>query len=409
MKKMIVNCASCDMRTVSEETLESYEQIVVNAATVILTARTKELLNRHNVMLNAAEVMEVPEGSNVRLNNQNGSYELTADGMPQEGEIALLMVNGSLTIGTDALEVARAYEKIKVNGSVLMPKSMAGKLSNLSVNGSIETYPDGAIRLRRNAVVDKTFPLRVRENALYWAARRLVFLDTALDVEKLAQKGVRFSSREALMAESLAETVTPLLTDDTDITVVLDGTIFVNDDVKMDRRFLKKHGPRAYINGDLTVEPDAVDILPEIRYLYVNGDVKLPQELVEAFENVDARYDELEILKKTGKIIQDQVRAAVDKALLEKFPDGVIVRDCAMLKISADVPPELILERLSISDCAKVVCTEEQEAAVSAVSTDVAMIGNKGDDMGDGLLDMVTGSLGLNPNLKVINAAEYVM
>lgn len=409
MKKMIVNCATCDMRTVSEETLQSYEQIVVNAATVILTARTKELLNRHNVMLNAAEVMEVPEGSNVRLNNQNGSYELTGDGMPQEGEIALLMVNGSLTIGTDALEVAQAYEKIKVNGSVLMPKSMAGKLTNLSVNGSINAYPDGAIRLKRNAVVDKTFPLRVRENALYWAARRLVFLDTALDVEKLAQKDVRFSSREALMAESLAETVTPLLTDDTDITVVPDGTIFVNDDVKMDRRFLKKHGPRAYINGDLTVEPDAVDILPEIQYLYVNGDVKLPQELVEAFEDVDARYDELQILKKTGKIIQDQVRAAVNKALLEKFPDGVIVRDCAMLKISADVPPELILERLSISDCAHVFCTEEQEAAVSAIAEDVAMIGNKGDDMGEGLLDMVTGSLGLNPNLKVINAAEYVM
>ena len=409
MKKMIVNCATCDMRKVSEETLQAYEQIVVNSALVLVTSETKELLNRYNVMLNTADVVEVPSGDDVRLNSQNGAYELTADAAPETGVWAMLMVNGSLTIGEDALEAARAYERIRVNGSVLMPKSMAGKLTNLNINGSINAYPDGAIRLKRNAVVDKTFPLRVRENALYWAARRLVFLDTALDVEKLAQKGVRFSSREALVAESLAETVTPLLTDDTDITVVPDGTIFVNDDVKMDRRFLKKHGPRAYINGDLTVEPDAVSVLPEIRYLYVNGDVKLPQELVEAFEDVDARYDELQILKKTGKIIQDQVRAAVDKALLEKFPDGVNVLDCAMLKISADVPSELILERLSISDCAKVVCTEEQEAAVSAVSTDVAMIGNKGDEMGGGIADMVTGSLGLNPDIKVINAAEYVM
>ncbi|MBR2605316.1 MAG: hypothetical protein IKE11_06485 [Clostridia bacterium] len=408
MKKMIVNCASCDMRTVSEETLQSYEQIVVNSALVLVTPRTKELLNRYSVMLNTADMMEVPEGDNVRLNSQNGSYELTSDGMPEAGVIALLMVNGSLTVGEDALEAARAYHSIKVNGSVMLPKSMAGKLSNLSVNGSIKTYPDGAIRLRRNAIIDKTFPLRIRENALYWAARRLVFTDPALDVEKLRAMGVRFSAKTALIAESLAEAVTPLLTDDTDITVVPDGTIFVNDDVKMDRRFLKKHGPRAYINGDLTVEPDAVDILPEIRYLYVNGDVKLPQELVEAFEDVDARYDELEILKKTGKIIQDQVRAAVDKVLLEKFPDGVIVRDCAMLKISADVPPELILERLSISDCAKVVCTEEQEAAVSAIAEDVAMIGGMGDAM-DGIADMVTGSLGLNPDLKVVNAAEYVM
>ena len=408
MKKMIVNCATCDMRKVSEETLQSYEQIVVNSALVLVTSETKELLNRYNVMLNTADVVEVPSGDDVRLNSQNGAYELTADAAPETGVWAMLMVNGSLTIGEDALEAARAYERIRVNGSVLMPKSMAGKLTNLNINGSINAYPDGAIRLKRNAVVDKTFPLRVRENALYWAARRLVFLDTALDVEKLAQKGVRFSSREALVAESLAETVMPLLTDDTDITVVPDGTIFVNDDVKMDRRFLKKHGSRAYINGDLTVEPDAVSVLPEIRYLYVNGDVKLPQELVEAFEDMDARYDELQILKKTGKIIQDQVRAAVDKALLERYQDGVTVMDCAMVRIAPDVPAELILERLSISDCAKVVCTEEQEAAVGAVSQDVAMIGSMG-DMGEDMMDLVTGSLHLNPNLKVINASDYVM
>ncbi len=409
MKKMIVNCATCDMRKVSEETLQSYEQIVVNSALVLVTSETKELLNRYNVMLNTADVVEVPSGDDVRLNSQNGAYELTADAAPETGVWAMLMVNGSLTIGEDALEAARAYERIRVNGSVLMPKSMAGKLTNLNINGSINAYPDGAIRLKRNAVVDKTFPLRVRENALYWAARRLVFLDTALDVEKLAQKGVRFSSREALVAESLAETVTPLLTDDTDITVVPDGTIFVNDDVKMDRRFLKKHGPKAYINGDLTLEADAVDILPEIEYLYVNGDVKLPEDMVDAFEDIDAHYDELNIVKVHGKVIQDHVKATVDKALLEKYSDGVMVTDCAMLKIAPEVPPELILDRLSVSDCAKVVCTEEQESAVSAVSQDVAVIGNQGDEMGNGILDMVTGSLGLNPDLKVVNTSEYVM
>ena len=50
-----------------------------------------------------------------------------------------------------------------------------------------------------------------------------------------------------------------------------------------------------------------------------------------------------------------------------------------------------------------------EEAAVGAVSQDVAMIGDAGDVMGGSIADMMTGSLGLNPNLKVINAAEYVM
>ena len=102
------------------------------------------------------------------------------------------------------------------------------------------------------------------------------------------------------------------------------------------------------------------------------------------------------------------VRAAVDTKLLEKYPDGVQVTDCAMVRIAKDVSPELILERLTIADCAKVFCTEEQEAAVSAVSKDVAMIGSMG-DMGEDMMDLVTGSLHLNPNLKVINASDYVM
>ena len=408
MKRMIVNCASCDMRTVSEETLQSYEQIVVNSALVLVTPRTKELLNRYNVMLNTADMMEVPEGDNVRLNSQNGSYELTSDGMPEAGVIALLMVNGSLTVGEDALEAARAYQSIRVNGAVNMPKSMAGKLSNLSVNGSIETYPDGAIRLRRNAIIDKTFPLRIRENALYWAARRLVFTDPALDVEKLRAMGVRFSAKTALIAESLAEAVTPLLTEDTDILIVSDGTKFINGYGKLDKRFLKKHGPKAYINGDLFVEADAAEVLPKIEYLYVNGTVKIPADLVDAFEEIDAHYEELKVVKNWGKIIEDNVRVKVDAALLEKYPTGVLVTDCAMVKIAQDLTPELIMERLSLSDCAQVFCTEEQEAAVSAIAEDVAMIGGMGDAM-DGIADMVTGSLGLNPDLKVVNAAEYVM
>ena len=408
MKKMIVNCATCDMRTVSEETLQAYEQIVVNAATVLVTAKTKELIHRYNLMLNAADVHEIPEGEDVRLIQQNGSYHLTGDSAPREGELSMLMVNGSLTIGDDALEAAQAYYSIQVNGSVLLPKSMAGKLGNLSVNGSTDTYPDGAILLRRNAVIDRTFPLRVRENALYWASRRLVFTDAELNVEKLAEKGVRFASRLALIAESLAEAVTPLLTEDTDILVVPDGTKFANGYAIMDRRFLKKHGTKLYINGDLIVKPEAADVIPEIEYLYVNGQVKIPQDLVDAFEEIGAEYEELVIQKPYGKVIEDVVRAAVDTKLLEKYPDGVQVTDCAMVRIAKDVAPELILERLAIADCAKVFCTEEQEAAVSAVSKDVAMIGSMG-DLGEDVMDLVTGSLHLNPNLKVINAADYVM
>ena len=311
MKQMMVNCATCDMRSVSEETLQSYEQITVNAAAVLVTSQTKELINRYNVKLNAAEVIEVPSGENVKVLSHNGAYELTADGKPNSGETALLWVNGALTIGADALEAAQAFYKIQVNGAVTMPKSMSGRLSNLSVNGSVSTYPDGAILLRRNAEIDKTFPLRARENAIYWAARRLAFTDTALDTEKLAGRNVRFASKSAIVAESLAETVTPLLSEDTDILIVPDGTAFVNYPFKLNKRFLKKCGTKVFYNADLTVEPDAKEILPQIEYLYVNGDVKLPEELVDAFEDAADHYDELIVQKQVGKVIEMCVRVNV--------------------------------------------------------------------------------------------------
>lgn len=408
MKKMMVNCAMCDMRSVSEETLKRYEQITVNAASVLVTPETKELVNRYNVTLNAADVIEVPAGENVRVASHNGAFELTADGAPKEGETAILWVNGALTVGADALSAAQGYFKIHVNGSVTMPKSMSGKLTNLSVNGAVKAYPDGAILLRRNAEIDRTFPLRAKDNALYWASRRLVFTDETLDVLRLTEKGVRFSAPNALIVESLAEAVTPLLTEDTDILIVPDGTKFVNSDVKMNRRFLKKYGAKTYINGDLTVEASASEVFDGIEYLYVNGDVKLPEELAEAFEDVDAHYDELVIRKKTGKVIGDVVRASIDRAVLEKYLDGVAVTDCAMVYIAEDVPPELIMERLTVSDCAQVFCAKEQEAAVSAVSKDVGVIGGKDEESGF-VTDTVTGTLHLNPNVKVINAAEYVM
>ncbi len=291
---------------------------------------------------------------------------------------------------------------------MLLPKSMAGKLNNLSVNGRIDAYPDGAILLKRNAVIDKTFPLRTRKNALYWAARRLVFLDGALNVQKLMEKGVRFAGREALLSEALAESVTPLLAEDTEITVVPDGTVFINDDVKMNRRFLKRYGPKAYINGDLIVEPDAGELLRQIEHLYVNGDVKLPEELAEAFDEIDASYGELVLLKKAGKIIEEQVKVKLDRALLERYPDGILVSECAMVRLAEDIPPALILERLSFSECAMVHCTEEQEAAVAAVSREVAMIGPEQENQpGSRIKDMVLDIF--DPNVKMVNAAEYVM
>ena len=126
------------------------------------------------------------------------------------------------------------------------------------------------------------------------------------------------------------------------------------------------------------------------------------EEVREALRGADAVIGAARLLNVLRGLL------AEEKPLLETYPDGIRITDCAMVHLNKDVPPEMILERLSVEDCAQVFCTPEQEAAVTVVSKDVAMIGGKDEESGFAT-DMVTGMLHLNPSVKVVNASEYVM
>ena len=87
--------------------------------------------------------------------------------------------------------------------------------------------------------------------------------------------------------------------------------------------------------------------------------------------------------------------------MLEQQAEGVEISDCGIVKLAADIPPELIEARLHIESCGVVECSEEQEDAAGMVSKDVGKIGGKGMDL-FGIGAAMSGT-------KVINAAEYVL
>ncbi len=189
-KKMIINCGDCDARNVSEETLAAYERIVINAGTVLVTPEAKNLLNRYAVTMNCGDVLELEK--DVKLSQVNGSTKIkSSDMVPCR---TYLIVNGSLEIGPNTEKVLQQYAGISVNGSVTCPESMGSYLNMLSVNGSTVCYPDEAVVLKRNAVIDKTFVLRAKKK-LYWSAKRMIMVDPELDTEALAAKGATFSTK----------------------------------------------------------------------------------------------------------------------------------------------------------------------------------------------------------------------
>lgn len=393
-KKMEINTAICDARQVTEETLQSFESVTINSALVLTNERSRNLLNKYQVTMNCASVLDVAE--DVKFSMVNGSGEIKSTDMVA-AEKRFLMVNGSLDIGPNTEKVLAGYAGILVNGSAYYPESMGSCLGMMTVNGSRNAYPDGAIVLKRNAVIDKVFALRAKER-LYWSAKRMVMVDPDLDADMLVNKGAYFSSKEVILTESKVEKLVDRIDEKAELVIVPDGTAVISDDVTLDGILVKKYGKKLYIIGNLTVGDGKV--LEELEYLLVRGDVTVPEEhqemLLEKAREITGQ------VKKTmkGRCVSGKSNFCVTGWLLEQEADGLHVCDCAQVKIDRDIPGELLLKRLTITDCAVVNCSQDQRSIVGAISDNVAAISS-----GDAL---ATEEPREKQEKCVINCMEYV-
>ena len=406
-KKLMINCATCDARNALEENYAHYEQITINCAMVLTSPNAKAVMNKLPFTLNCANVLEV-EG-NVDVRTVNGSSEITSSDMVPAAKY-YMVVNGALTIGPDTQKQLAQCVGMTINGSLTCPESIYAILTGVNVNGSTTCYPDEAIVLKRNAVIDKLFTLRAK-NSLYWSGRRMIMVDPELDADALKDKGVTFSTREVIISQSKVEALIDLIDEKAEIVIVPDGTSVVRDDIILNEDALRRYGKQLYVIGDVTVPEDA-DALDELKYLNIRGDVKVPQEHKEKLQRVLSEISgEIKIAKPKGATLQDKPLVKITRWMLEQQPLGIDVCDCAIVNIADDIPKELIVERLHIEDCGMVKCCEELEDAVTMICTDVGNIGESGEDsmgIGDMLKDVMGGIKGAL-DTKVINAADYVL
>ena len=408
-RKMIINCSMCDTRKVREETLAEFEHITINASLILVSQESKVLLDKYPVQMNCSDVLEL-EGD-VKLSTINGSGQIKSTD-PVNGR-RYLTVNGTVEIGPGTEKVLESYVGITVNGTATYPESISGHLGMMKVNGSTTCYPDGAIVLKRNAVIDKLFALRAK-SSLYWSARRMIMVDPALDPGRLEAKGVSFSTEEVILAEALVEDMIGMIDEKAEIIIVPDGTAVISDDVELDDTVVKKHGTKLYIIGDLKVGEDGEDALEELEYLYVRGDISITEDLKETLLEIPGEIKgDVKIIKKSkARVISDQMNLTLTKWLLEQCVDGLHIEDVMTVKVADDVPKELILERLTICDVMTVQCSEDQKDALTAVCEDVMTIGSSEGEDKMGIGDTIKAALGAAAdvlNTKVVNCSEYVM
>jgi len=408
-RKMIINCSMCDTRQVREETLAEFEHITINASLILVSRESKLLLDRYPVQMNCSDVLEL-EGD-VKLSTINGVGQIkSTDAVIGK---RYLTVNGTVEIGPGTEKVLESYVGITVNGTATYPESISGHLGMMKVNGGTTCYPDGAIVLKRNAVIDKLFALRAK-NSLYWSARRMIMVDPALDPGRLEAKGVSFSTEEVILAEAMVEDMIGMIDEKAEIIIVPDGTAVISDDVELDDTVVKKHGTKLYISGDLKVGEDGEDALEELEYLNVRGDVSITEDLKETLLEIPGEINgDVKIIKKSkARVISDQMNLTLTKWLLEQCVDGLHIEDVMTVKVADDVPKELILERLTICDVMTVQCSEDQKDALTAVCEDVMTIGSSEGEDKMGIGDTIKAALGAAAdvlNTKVVNCSEYVM
>lgn len=368
-KNLNVTAAVLDLRNVSEDTLASYEHIKLQAALMLTTPRVEALLAKYPVEMEVAN--SLPGGEDTVVSMVNGKANLTAAQKPEKDTI--LMVNGKLTIAADAADTLRSYNKIIVNGKALCPESLTAVVNEKAmVNGKLSVYPDEAVVLKGTVKLDKGFLIRA-QSRLYWTEKQFVAADAKLDVDALAAKGTRFAAPKAVIAEPLAEKLVPLFTEDTELVILPEGVTFVDDDLKLTPAAVRRYGSKLYVTGDVNIPAESGKALEKVEYLHVGGDVTIAAALEDAFYAIpDAEYSELRVLK--GRLITDKPMVRITPEMLDLDPEGVSCTDCALVTLDKALASEDIVEKLHISDCACIRCTMAQEAAVSAISTDVAQI-----------------------------------
>ncbi len=420
---MIVNADLLDARRINEDNYKDYTRIIINSDLVLSTRRANDAMAGLPLIMNCDRVIELPDECEYSLLPINGDYRISGDVSAKPNTI--LKVDGDLVIEPNADGALNNFSHILVDGNLVCPSKLMGELHNLVVSGETYTYTgDCDIKITEAKLkVDRIFVLRAKPNTIYLAEKAVFITEPDIDVKSLVEKGVRFLTKEIFVRDEYVEASIDLVGEETKLSVIQEDMPFLVGSLSLDERFIETTDGYAYINGDFIIKRESAHLLPKIKKVVVKGTVKLAKSLESEFSKLDVTYDNIKLKK--GRDIVGQVKVRIDKALLDASPDGISVTGVTAVTLSKDITPEEIIEKLDFTGIAKIKCTEEQEAAVAAVSEGVAKIGNSSlmnegmdeengfgvkDALGEvfggsGPMDIIKGFLGS----KIINADEYVL
>lgn len=391
-QKLMVNCANCDVRNITRNLLESYEEINVNAASVLSSVEANELMAGYPVTLNAASVICAPK--DVAVMNINGKKKIGATEIDRP---TFLIVNGKTVIEKDAEKSLKNIVRMIVNGKLCYPSNLEGMLPEMKVNGKISCYPGDAILLKDSVVIDKVFLLRVKPEK-YYAEKRIFMLDKDLDLSKVKEETC-FITEKAYITESLLEKAVGYFDDEVEIEAVPDGTCYVDETIRINREAICRYGKKLLVFGDVIVESNDAEAFEEIEYLNVDGRVLVADVLLEKLNEKNCVFEECQVIN--GALLFEKENVLVDECFVSKYEEGVTLVDCDTIEFAENVLPDWIEQHVKLCECYGITCSKEQKLVIDAVSEEVYGISIRGEETDQDSSEQEEG-------WKQVNTAEYV-
>ena len=403
-KNLMINCDVCDARNAKEEYLSGYEQIMINTDLLLVSAESRGVLERLPAICNTDNTLEVDDNANLIF--QNGRMEInSSSAFPADTVFA---VNGDLMIYSDtSRQTLEALRAVNVTGSLLCPASLLTCIKELYVTGETKTYPDDCIILPPVFTPDEYFHLRAREGQKYYVEQEVRLTVPGISLAALGDKKVQFISPRFFVPAEKAADALELFDEKASMVVIPRGCAFIDACEEFSENLLRKYGNRLFFRGDLTLTAESIPLLSRLEKLYVSGTLLVPENLAEDFYQFDVECSSVKVVKEEKRrILENSPRIVLNKDILTASPQGVLVRNCAVLTIEENITPQDILDHVEIVNCARVDCAENQKAAVYQKSTNVPQIGSR-EENGE-----PSGMLGILLNLaetKMINADKYVL
>jgi hypothetical protein len=414
-QKLRINCDLCDARSIKEEAYQEYLEITICADTIVTNDRSKEVLSRLPVNLTVDEYVSCASEEEITVKSINGTYEIA----PTTGLLpnTWMTINGIVKILPHTEEQLRKIAHITINGVVFCPEGLTGVLPPMTTNGTIISYPDDYTILGNELSIDRYFPLRAENEGRYFVPKCIYDVDLETDYKALAEKKVKLQTKKLYLREEHLEEALPLFNMEASLQVIPTGFHLIPKDATLDSNLISVNGTKLYIAGDLLLNDNSKDVLEQVEALTIEGDVKIPEALVDDFAKVNATYRKLIVASDAS--VNGIGMLTINKSFMDSVTTKTTISDCGMVTISADITPEEILEKLSFYKCGVISCSPEQKGAVTSVSGSCGLIkstaadfiqslGNVVSSVTEGVFDM--DGINFRPNdTKVINADTYVL